>query len=981
MLEIEFKLLPYVGQSKLPGDIQQKVLAETFAFLRNHVTQCEQTLNIIYSNYIRQKRYFADNSCTEHYYSKKRLWASKKKQLAKIISKLTFSEETSLEAQDNSDTPVMYRVRSRYSLPCDNWRFDVTFVFTVFHNRFFQETHLQTLVNNVLKKHPESTTETIEHLKNITTKFPQYTIEFELEYTGKQHINSDYASNYNVFASEAEQIIEKLNIESLFALDITKIEYSKALEFVAEYSKLPSHSFGSVINSVRNFTQETWWHEILPNINNYCVTNKADGERNLLIFTGTDMYLLGSMLKTQIPFKLNNNKHFSFILDGELIHDTSSGTYLAFDILYFAYGNKKFNVSNFAFQQRIAMLPSVNKICSMITWPKNFKITMKKFTPLTEYAIKAPDDTFLFLDLRQNHVVIGNQVHIITSHNFKSEFVVGFRGELDNKYFNVHSVCAYENPKQKNKLTPDTYDLFLKRIRSCKLEFSELIVSFDNLSSVEITHDNLAKQMYASNLSLSKHIANVSDAKYVYQTDGLIFSNTLQPYATTLNYKWKPEKHLTIDFLCLRLTRNIKFAKKNGYLLLCSTNSWMRRNLRINSKTLLRRSMLDAKLNSSKDYFPEMFFPSLDQTAGVFYSDKPDLNLKVCELSFDVSARTWKFHRVRHDKDPFSFMPSFGNSMQTAEEVFSLAHNPFRLSDFQVKLKTAYFQTHESELHIALRTFSNFVKKTIFSQHVKYGHKVLDLACGKGQDFIKLTNLGTDVYIGIDSDANAITECCRRKFKVARDKHSSYMDIRLAQFDLTKPFDKLKQYLSDRGTQIEKCNVVCMNFALHYFWQKNKLKNLLKTVSKSICNGGVFIVTCFDGKKVFDLLQNGTYEKYQNGQLKYQLTQLTDADKFDSFGIQVRVKLPFGTYTETLIDLDILEQYCHPAKLLSSQSFADFFDDFESEKFVMSDDDKEYLSLYRVMVFHYGSTKKKNNSFTKLVNLPKQEFYFVNVVK
>ena len=61
-----------------------------------------------------------------------------------------------------------------------------------------------------------------------------------------------------------------------------------------------------------------------------------------------------------------------------------------------------------------------------------------------------------------------------------------------------------------------------------------------------------------------------------------------------------------------------------------------------------------------------------------------------------------------------------------------------------------------------LRNLNNWIKSVLIGQHMKPGHGVLDLACGKGGDLNKFKIGGVEQYVGIDIAGQSVRDAVHR---------------------------------------------------------------------------------------------------------------------------------------------------------------------------------------------------------------------------
>lgn len=190
----------------------------------------------------------------------------------------------------------------------------------------------------------------------------------------------------------------------------------------------------------------------------------------------------------------------------------------------------------------------------------------------------------------------------------------------------------------------------------------------------------------------------------------------------------------------------------------------------------------------------------------------------------------------------------------------------------------------------SLRDFHNlFVKRKLISGVAGRKDSLIDYAVGKAGDISKWINSGLGFVFGIDISwdniHNRYDGACARYLNYrkrnkqmpgalfvngdsgkliragAGDAFTSQKDkeITAAIFG-TGPKDAkvlgegvYKYYgIAEKGFQISSCQ-----FALHYFWETPKsLFRFLRNITDCTAVNGYFIGTCFDGAKVFKMLQN-----------------------------------------------------------------------------------------------------------------------------
>jgi hypothetical protein len=194
---------------------------------------------------------------------------------------------------------------------------------------------------------------------------------------------------------------------------------------------------------------------------------------------------------------------------------------------------------------------------------------------------------------------------------------------------------------------------------------------------------------------------------------------------------------------------------------------------------------------------------------------------------------------------------------------------------------------------IKIRNFHNdYVKRNLFSESIRLLRKnnpdaqirLLELACGKGQDISKWHENGVSLVLGVDVNVDNIENMVNgaqvrymnfRPHK--KNKGKKLPDVYFTIGDASKnirTYDafhtnskKEKVYVpivkdvmkGKYDIENQKFNLISMQFAIHYmFDKKEKLDGLIKNIDQNLALGGLFIGTCFDGSIVWNKLKDMT---------------------------------------------------------------------------------------------------------------------------
>jgi hypothetical protein len=202
-----------------------------------------------------------------------------------------------------------------------------------------------------------------------------------------------------------------------------------------------------------------------------------------------------------------------------------------------------------------------------------------------------------------------------------------------------------------------------------------------------------------------------------------------------------------------------------------------------------------------------------------------------------------------------------------------------------------------------LRDFHNLFVKNLLITSVSYpGNTLIDYACGKGGDLPKWNDARLSFVFGIDISSdnleNRLNGSCARYLNyrktysnapdalfVTGDSSKNIRDGSASSNELSKKItsavfgkgEKNEDYLGRGvykhfGDGSDGFNVSSCQFALHYFFKTSEtLHNFIRNLAECTRLNGYFIGTCYDGQSVFNLLKKYTYgegPEYYNDRVK-----------------------------------------------------------------------------------------------------------------
>jgi SAM-dependent methyltransferase len=546
--------------------------------------------------------------------------------------------------------------------------------------------------------------------------------------------------------------------------------------------------------------------------------------------------------------------------------------------------------------------------------------------------------------------------------------------------FYLFDVMVWENESLVEKNFADRFVYFKSA--------AKLFPFLKTKTFVSLTSPGFGKQIK------DHHTAQVS---LEYETDGYIFTEN-SPYNRMRTFKFKPAKKSSVDFLIkkcpekmLHLFETPELGKEKPdtylYILCCGIAKNVMKRLQMKP---LRGLFDDALMDAP--YVPIQFAPSNNHRAYLWHSaeelDGMIGEFRVKNYRDHHLDYEWELMRKREDRlvevDRGNY---FGNNYRIAEMVWMNYQDPINIK-FIVELDekkddenfSGYFQVHDSQKHKGTRHFNSFVKSEILS---KVGPKnVLDIASGKGQDLFRYANGGAKSVVFTDIDKLALMELIGRKHTFAnqRNVRPSSMHIQCQLLDMGDP-PKENEELLARALDLPSFDSVFCQFAMHYFLKTaSSAAKVAKFVSRFLPAGGKFVFTAFDGASIFEKLrdqEDWTIKDNVDGEILYSIRKKYDEPMLRPFGQIIEVWLPFskGYYPEFLVNISAIQTEFAKKNLTlkESWSFGEMLSQYETANKKgfdeMSEEEKEYSSLYKVFIFEKGVSggKRQRKSRYKIV--------------
>ena len=773
---------------------------------------------------------------------------------------------------------------------------------------------------------------------------------------------------------------------------------------------------------------------ICVNKNNFCVTDKADGQRKLLMVMNNKLYFITQNLQiqytgTRIKDGIMNQ---IFIIDGEHIkynkHKEFINLYAAFDIYYFK------SEGDTDESKDIRKFPFYNQ--------SNLK---KSRYPILKTLINK---------LNENEHLIHDSINNILNLSYKMFYMSDEENNIFKKCNSLIDTIYYSDkyPYETDGIIFTSKDLGVTQEHS-KDSIKNKKYSWQHSFKWKPPEFNTIDFL----IEIKKDDLN-NPIEYLKNNDG----NIMKYY----------EIHLYTGF----------DESKHGYL-----NS---------QKLLLENNFIKNKEINSSLYRPEKFYPTnpYDKTAHICHI-KVDYNLNmfteekqliqdkmIVEFKYihneDDKFLSWVPIRVRYDK--MSESKNYGNAYHVANLTWQSIHEPITKSmlrgEEEITIKKLenidtenYYnrKTKNTKKTQSLRNFHNLYVKDLLFHYCKKQYPnettMLDLAVGKGGDIprymkYELNTLGID--INQDNIHNIKDGACVRyitEYNRSYSKKKSFcmfINGDVSKFLFNGNFEKINEneneyennndennddeniisdyifkslngsikredidikhryLLKNYGIFSNKFDICSIQFALHYMFEnEKKLNHFIKNIADYTKIGGYFIGTCYDGELVYNKLKDkDSYQIYSSDtklcEIKKKYIDETDSflnNERDSIGYQISVYqesinkeideyLVNFNYLEKIMndygfvlegdDTKMIEHPLNPeVKIKSSDNFEILFNEMNKDKTKYGDaknmnaKEKEISFLNRYFIF-----KKVRNVSRYIYDFQTNQFETINYV-
>ena len=806
--------------------------------------------------------------------------------------------------------------------------------------------------------------------------------EIEIEFNNELIIANKTFSNAEFLYTNLRKVIKYILIglqETNYPITLNEMDF--AIQQYLKLAKGPDYK-AMMLPNIKDFigpssttlqmvnilpeTEINDTNNSIPNIrNNYTVTDKADGTRKLLYISPQGkLYFISTTMNIQFTGCYSEKKElFNTIIDGEHILHNKKGEYIntfaCFDIYYF---NGK-NVTG---------LPFINlTIEEQTTQETSKKETSKKETSKekekeekeekeereeskTEKSKKEENINYRLIIL--NSVIKSLDLKSITnSKEIHIKITV-------KKFYGAHifNGCARILNNINEGLYEYNTDGLIFTPANTGVCSSKTGIAAPNYKTTWNESFKWKPPRYNTIDFLIKFKKNELGGNYIGTLNNE--GEDLTSYNQVKNY--------------YTLILNVGFdEKKHGYI-----NPY---NDIINNN--IKRDTKESYINS---YKPCRFYPTNpnDVNAGLCnIMGKLDEanNLKIYTLEGDeIEDNTivefaynsnnpefwrWEPLRVRSDKtsELRSGVKNFGNAYHTANSNWQSIHNPISESILMTGNGVTinndddvyYNKISKTSETQALRDFHNlYVKSMLINKVSKSGYSLIDYAVGKGGDLPKWISANLNFVLGLDLSKdnieNRLDGVCARYLNYAQ----RYAVIPKALFLHGNSSHNIKDgsaLYDDKSRQIIKAlfgegtknevllgkgvynnygivkngfNISSIQFAMHYMFESETVLNeFIKNIKECTTLEGYFIGTCYDGSKIFNMLNslniNESISLFKNQKKIWELTKKYEAKEFkddeSSLGYAINV------YQETINKTfqEYLVNYKYLVRIMENNGF------------------------------------------------------------
>jgi len=688
---------------------------------------------------------------------------------------------------------------------------------------------------------------------------------------------------------------------------------------------------------------------------NYCVTEKADGERYVLYINETHRgYLInskGNVLFTGIEFSVQGE----WILDGEYIRrdkeNRSIYLYKIFDVYYadddnvsiYPFKSSK-GVSRMSILDEFTKKLADNKYIEDIQHPLRIEIKEYKFGSTKRDPKKILRDSNYIWSRRNNYEYeIDGLIYLPSKLPVGANIEGGIPDSIDGAWnLNYKWKPEYLNT----------------------IDFSVTIEKEGKRERIIPITINDKPESYKTLLLQNRY--NISKDSYTNFCDMMLYD---------LPKSFPPDKKSFYPDVSDKIKETINISRAN--ILLKNGKMYTEMNEEIRDKDIVEMRYVKNKEHN-------MIWEPLR-----LRNDKPSEN------TYDTAMKVWKTI-----EDPVTI------DMITGKEVVEF--EKYELSN------EYYGEKKSSRSSEPLRLLHNYIKLLLItgigsSNELPKSKKIMDTSIGQGGDLQKYFTdyIYCSFLFGLDK--SPVNEACHRYIdKQVYNRRSKKSKLPLSifiQFDTSKniiekeglveedeyqrniinslygtgmideKYMSIHKKLNEKGTS--KFTIISCQFSLHYYFEsKLTFMGYIRNISENCAKNGYFIGCCYNGKRIYERLQEPEPFEYKNkyGGIIYKIEKKYDIDSFEytdnddeMFGHKITVEMesigkPIDEY---LVNFDYF------TKVMNENGFELYIPDTK-HKYDLKNPTGSFVSIIDTLKERSESDKRLKSS-ESLLNIVKNE--------
>lgn len=401
----------------------------------------------------------------------------------------------------------------------------------------------------------------------------------------------------------------------------------------------------------------------------------------------------------------------------------------------------------------------------------------------------------------------------------------------------------------------------------------------------------------------------------------------------------------------------------------------------------------------------------------------------IVEFSYDREKMSWVPLRVRYDKtaELLAGLPNYGNAYHVANSNWRSIHYPITETmimsglDIPEELSSDtsdvyYNRQTKDTVTRALRDFHNlYVKRVLITGVCKRKDTLIDFAVGKAGDLSKWIAAKLRFVMGVDLFESNIMDhtdgACARYLNM-RKKYPSMPAAIFLQGNSTNHIRGGDAFTSDKhkliaralfgegakdrrllgsevfdhyGVGSEGFTVSSCQFALHYFFENpTTFHGFLRNVAECTRLGGYFIGTCYDGKRVFDMLakknDGESVTIMKSGHKIFEITKRYDETGFPDD--EMSIGYPIDVYQESINNVfrEYLVNFNYLQRVLEDYGFVLVPKEEARQQFQLPDGMGSFEALFRAMEteIQRNPRAKDNYGESKFLSKEEKQISFLN---